>query len=64
MRRIFARKRLLTEPLPLMTLETTEPVSLRLKTRAPLSDTAPLPKVPAAPPVPIWSVPPLIVVVV
>ena len=35
-----------------------------MNTNAALSVTAPLPKTPVVPPLPIWSVPPLIVVVV
>jgi hypothetical protein len=41
----------------------TEIVSVRLNTSAALSVTAPVPSVPDVPPLPIWSVPPLIVVV-
>jgi hypothetical protein len=49
-------------PVPLIALATVK-VSERLKARVALLTTLPLPSVPAVPPLPIWRMPPLMVVV-
>ena len=52
-----------TVPVPLMTPPTASAASLRLKVKAALSTTAPVPSWPVVPPLPTCSVPALIVVV-
>ena len=52
-----------TVPVPEILALTTKALSLRLKTRAPLSVMAPVPMVPDVPPLPICKVPALMVVV-
>ena len=51
----------LTEPVPLMRLETVK-LLVRSKLSAALSVTFPVPRLPVVPALPIWSVPALIVV--